>query len=74
MIVWSIIVINLSSLLCVLNVGLNRENGHVRYEDLTNILGLRRMDSESSSDISDFVAIKQPAQEMENGAFEIWCG
>ncbi|KAL2957608.1 hypothetical protein AAZX31_18G158400 [Glycine max] len=48
--------------------GLNRENGHVRYEDLTNILGLRRMDSESSSDISDFVAIKQPAQEMENGA------
>ncbi|KAG4400043.1 hypothetical protein JHK82_023474 [Glycine max] len=48
--------------------GLNRENGNVRYEDLTNILGLRRMDSESSSDISDFVAIKQPAQEMETRA------
>ncbi|TKY66080.1 Serine/threonine-protein kinase TNNI3K [Spatholobus suberectus] len=48
--------------------GLNRENGHVRYKDLTNILGLKRMDSESSSDVSDFVPIKQPAQEMENGA------
>ncbi|KAK7292993.1 hypothetical protein RJT34_15853 [Clitoria ternatea] len=47
--------------------GLNTENGHVRYEDLTNILGLRRMDSESS-DISDFFSIRQPAQEMENGA------
>lgn len=47
--------------------GLNRENGHVRYEDLTNILGLRRMDSESS-EMSDFIPIKQPAQEMENGA------
>ncbi|KAL2336696.1 hypothetical protein Fmac_011142 [Flemingia macrophylla] len=46
--------------------GLNRENGHVRYEDLTNILGLRRMDSENSSDISDFVSMKQPALEMEN--------
>ncbi|KAK7395349.1 hypothetical protein VNO78_15901 [Psophocarpus tetragonolobus] len=49
--------------------GLNRENGHVRYEDLTNILGLRRMNSESS-DISDFVSIKQ-SQEMENGAASI---
>ncbi|RDX77196.1 putative serine/threonine-protein kinase SIS8, partial [Mucuna pruriens] len=47
--------------------GLNRENGHVRYEDLTNILGLRRMDSESYSDIADFISIKQPAQEIENG-------
>ncbi|XP_061372205.1 uncharacterized protein LOC133314701 [Gastrolobium bilobum] len=49
-------------------VGLNRESGPVRYEDLTNILGLRRMDSECASDISDFVSIKQPAQEMENWA------
>ncbi|XP_027351725.1 uncharacterized protein LOC113862751 isoform X2 [Abrus precatorius] len=48
--------------------GLNRENGNVRYEDLTKILGLRRVDSENSSDIFDFVSIKQPAQEMENGA------
>lgn len=48
--------------------GLNRENGHVRYEDLTNILGLKRMDSESFSDISDFIPNKQPAaQEIENG-------
>ncbi|CAL5185504.1 unnamed protein product [Lathyrus oleraceus] len=48
--------------------GLNRENGHVRYEDLTNILGLKRMDSESFSDIGDFIAKKQPpAQEMKNG-------
>lgn len=48
--------------------GINRENGHVRYEDLTNILGLRRMDSESFSDIADFVPIKQLAQEIENRA------
>lgn len=48
--------------------GLNKENGNVKYEDLTNILGLRRMNSESSSEISDFVSIKQAAQEMENGA------
>lgn len=48
--------------------GLNGENGHVRYEDLTNILGLRRMDSETSSEIGDFVSTKQPAHEMENGA------
>jgi len=47
--------------------GLNRENGHVRYEDLTNILGLR-MNSESFSDISDFIPNKHPAaQEIENG-------
>ncbi|KAK7373690.1 hypothetical protein VNO80_07106 [Phaseolus coccineus] len=50
--------------------GLNRENGNVRYEDLTNILGLRRMNSENCSDISDFVSIKQSVQEMENGAAE----
>ncbi|QCE11622.1 serine/threonine-protein kinase CTR1 [Vigna unguiculata] len=48
--------------------GLNRENRNVRYEDLTNILGLRRMDSQNSSDISDFVSLKQSVQEMENGA------
>ncbi|XP_014497906.1 uncharacterized protein LOC106759305 isoform X2 [Vigna radiata var. radiata] len=48
--------------------GLNRENGNVRYEDLTNILGLRRMNSENSSDISDFLSLKQSVQEMENGA------
>ena len=48
--------------------GLNRENGHVRYEDLTNILGLKRMDSESSSDIGEFIPKKQPAaQVIENG-------
>ncbi|XP_047164764.1 uncharacterized protein LOC124834172 isoform X2 [Vigna umbellata] len=48
--------------------GLTRENGNVRYEDLTNILGLRRMNSENSSDISDFLSLKQSVQEMENGA------
>ncbi|XP_058758943.1 uncharacterized protein LOC131632178 [Vicia villosa] len=44
--------------------GLNRENGHVRYEDLTNILGLKRMDSESFSDVGEFIPKKQP---MDNG-------
>ncbi|CAL0306021.1 unnamed protein product [Lupinus luteus] len=48
--------------------GLSRENGHVKYEGLTKILGLRRMESESS-EISDFLSIKEPTQEMENGAF-----
>ncbi|CAJ1797407.1 unnamed protein product [Sphenostylis stenocarpa] len=48
--------------------GLNRENDNVRYEDLTNILGLTRMNSENSSDISDFASIKQSVQEKENGA------
>ncbi|XP_019448636.1 PREDICTED: uncharacterized protein LOC109351591 isoform X1 [Lupinus angustifolius] len=49
--------------------GLNRENGHVKYEGLTKILGLRRMESESS-EISDFISsMKEPTQEMENGAF-----
>ncbi|CAI8593977.1 unnamed protein product [Vicia faba] len=48
--------------------GLNRENDHVRYEDLTNILGLKRMDSESFYDIGEFIPKQQPpAQEMENG-------
>ncbi|KAE9603353.1 hypothetical protein Lal_00008241 [Lupinus albus] len=47
--------------------GLSRENGHVKYEGLTKILGLRRMESESS-EISDFISsIKEPTQEMENG-------
>ncbi|XP_004516000.1 uncharacterized protein [Cicer arietinum] len=48
----------------------NRENGHVRYEDLTKVLGLKRMDSESSSDIGDFIIPKKHpvALEMENGA------
>ncbi|KAE9611087.1 hypothetical protein Lal_00016287 [Lupinus albus] len=48
--------------------GLNRENGHIKYEGLTKILGLRRMESESS-EISDFISMKEPTQEMENGAF-----
>lgn len=48
-------------------VVLNRENGHVKYEGLTNILGLKRMESESS-EISDIISIKEPTQEMENGA------
>jgi len=47
----------------------DHENCNVRYEDLTNILGLKRMNSENFSDISDFVPIKQSVQEMENGAF-----
>ncbi|GAU21286.1 hypothetical protein TSUD_286960 [Trifolium subterraneum] len=48
--------------------GLNKENGRVRYEDLTNILGLKRMDSETSSEIGDFIPKRQPAaQEIENG-------
>ncbi|CAL0324426.1 unnamed protein product [Lupinus luteus] len=48
--------------------GLNMENGHIKYEGLTKILGLRRMESESS-EISDFISMKEPTQEMENGAF-----
>lgn len=46
---------------------LHRENGHVRYGDLTNILGLTRMDSGNPFDIADLALTKEPVQEMENG-------
>ncbi|KAF7825700.1 putative serine/threonine-protein kinase SIS8 [Senna tora] len=49
--------------------GFHRENGQVKYEDLTNILGLKRMDSENPFDIADLTFAKEPAKEMENGAF-----
>ncbi|KAI4354435.1 hypothetical protein L6164_003296 [Bauhinia variegata] len=48
--------------------GLITENSHVRYEGLTNILGLKRMESETVSDFSDFTYAKEPPQEMVNGA------
>ncbi|KAJ7950364.1 Mitogen-activated protein kinase kinase kinase [Quillaja saponaria] len=47
--------------------GINKDNGHIRYEDLTGILGLRRMDSENTSDIYEFPSAKGSYQEIENG-------
>lgn len=45
------------------------QNNQMRYEDLARILGLKRMDSESASDISDIGSTKGSLKEMENGAF-----
>lgn len=44
-------------------------NPQLGYEDLARILGLKRMDSECASDISDFAAAKESFRETENGAF-----
>ncbi|KAL9436243.1 hypothetical protein AB3S75_022321 [Citrus x aurantiifolia] len=45
------------------------QNNQMRYEDLARILGLKRMDSESASDISDIGSTKGSLKEMENGAY-----
>ncbi|KAI9116042.1 hypothetical protein K1719_012972 [Acacia pycnantha] len=49
--------------------GFQGESGQVRYEDLTNILGLKRMNSENPFDIADLNFTREPTQEIENGAF-----
>ncbi|KAL1359567.1 hypothetical protein AAHE18_04G116500 [Arachis hypogaea] len=46
---------------------LNRENGHVRYEELSNILGLRRMDSENAAEMDEIPSLNKQDQEMKNG-------
>ncbi|KAF8392064.1 hypothetical protein HHK36_022405 [Tetracentron sinense] len=45
------------------------QNHHLGYEDLTGILGLRRVDSECSSDISDFAHGRGRETEVDNKAF-----
>lgn len=45
------------------------QNNQMKYEDLARILGLKRMDSESASDISDIGSTKGSLKEMENGAY-----
>ncbi|XP_059431970.1 uncharacterized protein LOC132165430 [Corylus avellana] len=45
------------------------QNGHLVYEGLTGILGLRRMDSECASDISEYVSARGSNKEIENGAY-----
>ncbi|KAI9180737.1 hypothetical protein LWI28_007681 [Acer negundo] len=43
------------------------QNHQLGYEDLARILGLRRMDSECASDISDLVSANGSLKEIENG-------
>ena len=47
------------------------QNIQLGYEDLTDILGLRRMDSECASDMSEYASAKGSinAKEIENGAY-----
>lgn len=44
------------------------QNGHIVYEGLTGILGLRRMDSECASDMSEYASARESVKELENGA------
>eukprot|EP00257_Ricinus_communis_P017497 XP_015575946.1 dual specificity protein kinase splB [Ricinus communis] len=52
-------------------IGRNHDDrNHQRgYEDLANILGLRRMDSECTDDFSDFVSAKGSLKETESGFY-----
>jgi len=45
------------------------QNGHLVYEGLTGILGLRRMESECASDMSEHASAKGSVKEIENGAY-----
>lgn len=45
------------------------QNGQLVYEDLTGILGLRRIDSESASEVSEYASAKGSVKEIENGAY-----
>ncbi|KAL1834889.1 hypothetical protein ACET3Z_004540 [Daucus carota] len=47
----------------------NIQNIPVTYQGLTKILGLQRMDSECSSDISDFLSAKGSISESDIGSF-----
>ncbi|XP_028773074.1 uncharacterized protein LOC114730206 isoform X3 [Neltuma alba] len=49
--------------------GIHVESGQVRYEDLTNILGLKRMASENPFDVADLNLAQEPTQEIENRTF-----
>lgn len=44
------------------------QNRQLGYEDLTRVLGLRRMDSEGASELSEFVSAKASMVETENGS------
>ncbi|CAK9162406.1 unnamed protein product [Ilex paraguariensis] len=59
-------------------IGLNSNQNHqIRYEGLTRILGLNRMDSECGSDITEFASARGSSEEIENGAHinkECECG
>ncbi|XP_021907336.1 uncharacterized protein LOC110821722 [Carica papaya] len=45
------------------------QNHHMGYEDLARILGLKRMNSDCPSDISDFASAKGSIKENEMGAY-----
>ncbi|PON51428.1 Mitogen-activated protein kinase kinase kinase [Parasponia andersonii] len=45
------------------------QNSQMGYEDLTRILGLKRTDSESASDTSDFVSAKGSSKEIDVEAY-----
>ncbi|TQD95962.1 hypothetical protein C1H46_018449 [Malus baccata] len=50
-------------------VGLNyNQNNRLGYQDLTDLLGLRRMDSECASDTSDFISAKGSCKDIESEA------
>ncbi|XWS76131.1 hypothetical protein CRYUN_Cryun01aG0150200 [Craigia yunnanensis] len=44
------------------------QNQQLGYQDLARILGLKRMDSECASDISDFASVEDPFKGSENGS------
>lgn len=55
---------------CEKQAGLNyNQNCPVAYQDLSGILGLRRMDSECASDTSEFVPENGSCKEIENKAY-----
>lgn len=46
----------------------NNQNHQLGYQDLARILGLKRMDSECASDISDFASAKESFKGSDNGS------
>lgn len=51
------------------NAFFENKNGHTGYEEITRILGLKRMDSESGSDIMDFASARGSAADLEKGTY-----
>ncbi|KAJ8749486.1 hypothetical protein K2173_025681 [Erythroxylum novogranatense] len=49
-------------------MNMNDQNLLLAYEDLAHILGLKRMDSECPSDVSDIASARGSSKENENGA------
>ncbi|XP_022856153.1 uncharacterized protein LOC111377307 isoform X2 [Olea europaea var. sylvestris] len=45
------------------------QNNQICYEDLSRVLGLRRMDSECGSDVTGFTSAKGSTTEIENGIY-----